>query len=666
MTKQICNKLLNIISIKLCLMRLIMLLFFLTGSLLYAQNENVKWSAKPVFSDVKEEFKGENVIGIWQKEKYEYKYNEKGEMVVWHTLHNKFRVNNDEVINQFNKISINLTNVIDVVDIKARAIKSSGEVVPFDKNSIKEITDEDTGDKYKIFTIDGIEKGDEIEYYIVRKMEGFNFGRCMFQYNYPLQFASFELISPKNLIFDAKGYNGFPKGVTKKLDVAHNINYCQQKNIKAIKGEKFSYINPRKKRVEFRLDYNLNNTGAQQLTWDDAAIRVYSGMYLNNDDKVMDKWIELIGMNTGTDMDKIKQVELFIKNNIYVEKFTASQLTDLQFIYDNKVTGTKGIVKLYANIFKKLGIAHELVLTSERDNVKFDPDFQSWNYLDKYLIYFPSLDLYLDPSNIAFRLGTVNSLLTATYGLFIEPVQIGDFESAIGQVRYIKPSSYRQNYDNMNIDISMDMSSNVVRIKNERGMKGLSGGYLANYFAMMNGEQKQNMLRNMNQINAPDPKYNVLEARDSSSVKWLKDAGFIVYADFSTRSFLENAGNKLLLNIGESIGPQSQMYFEDNREAKGENDWNRMYHRVITLHVPRGYKIKNPEVGHLMVTQGKDDNHKYGFESNYTYQGDEYKIDVDEYYKNIYVEDDEFQEFKNVINAAADFNKITLVLEKVN
>ncbi len=67
-------------------MRSIVLLFFLTGSLLYAQNENVKWSAKPVFSDVNEEFKDENVIGIWQKEKYEYKYNEKGEMVVWQTI----------------------------------------------------------------------------------------------------------------------------------------------------------------------------------------------------------------------------------------------------------------------------------------------------------------------------------------------------------------------------------------------------------------------------------------------------------------------------------------------------------------------------------------------------------------------------------------------------
>ncbi len=646
-------------------MRLLVILFFFTESLLFAQHSNVKWSSKPVFSSVNEENKDENVIGIWHNEKYEYRYNEKGELRVWHTLHNKFRVNNDEAIDQFNKISVSLDNVIDLVEIKARTIKPTGDVVPFDKNSIKEVTDEDTGNRYKIFTIDGIERGDEIEYYIVRKMEGLNFGRCMFQYNYPLQFASFELVSPKNLIFDAKGYNGFPKGVTEKLDEDHNINYCEQKNIRAIRDEKFSYVNPRKKRLEFRLDYNLNSTGAQQLTWDDAAIRVFSTMYLDIDDKIMDKWMELIGQLAGTEENKVRKVEHFVKNNIFVEKFTAPQLSDLQFIYDTKVTGTKGIVKLYANIFKKLGINHELVLSSERDNVKFDPDFQCWNYLDKYLIYFPSLDLYLDPSNIAFRLGTVNSFLTATYGLFIKPVRIGDFESAVGQIKYIKPLSYQENYDNMIIDISMDINSNTVRIKNERGMKGLSGGYLSNYFAMMNGEQKQNMLRNMNQINAPDPKYNVLEARDSSSQDLLKDAGFIVYADFNTSSFLENAGNKLLLSIGESIGPQSQMYFEENRQAKGENDWNRMYHRVITFHVPKGYKVINPEVGHLVVTQGKED-HNYGFESSYTYQGNLYKMDVYEYYKNIFVDDKDFPQFKNVINAAADFNKIRLVLEKIN
>ncbi len=641
---------------------LLLLIFVICTWVMNAQKSGIVWSAKPVFSNVNAENKDENVIGIWHKERYEYKYNDKGELVVFHTLHKKFKLNNDEAINQFNKISVSLSNVIDVLDIKARTIKPSGKVVEFDKNSIKEVQDEENGNSYKIFAIDGIEKGDDIEYYIQRKMLGMNFGRCTFQYTYPMQYASFELISPENLLFDAKGYNGFPNGEKSKSEDKLNVIRCNQSNISAIKGEKFSYLEPRKERVEFRLDFNLANGGSQKLTWDDAAIRVYENMYLGTDDKLMDKWLQLMDIKGNTTLEKVKNVELFVKNNIYVEKFTAPQLEDLQFIYDNKVTGSIGSVKLYANLFKKLGINHILVLTSERDNVKFDPDFQCWNYLDKYLIYFPDLDLYMDPSNVAFRVGTVNSLLTATEGLFIVPVKIGDFESAIGEIKYIKPTPDTDNYDNMNIDITVDVDNNTTRIVNERGFKGLSGGYLANYYAMMDEEQKQNMLKNMNQSKAPNPQYNVLEERENSNVEALKDAEFIIYADFTTDAFLENAGNKLLLSIGESIGPQSQMYFEEERKTKGENDWNRMYHREITFHVPEGYKITNPEVGKLVVTEGSDEK-IYGFISDYNYSGDVYKIIINEFYKHIFVKDNEFEGFKNVINAAADFNKITLVLQ---
>ncbi|MCK7531629.1 MAG: hypothetical protein MZV63_11645 [Marinilabiliales bacterium] len=44
------------------------------------------------------------------------------------------------------------------------------------------------------------------------------------------------------------------------------------------------------------------------------------------------------------------------------------------------MTNEKGAVRIYANLFRSLGIKHEIVLTSERSLVKFDPDFQSWDY----------------------------------------------------------------------------------------------------------------------------------------------------------------------------------------------------------------------------------------------------------------------------------------------
>lgn len=642
-------------------MKYILLIYICFGcACLHAQDDITVWSAKPTFSNVLEENAKENVVGIFMNEKYEYSYGAKGDLQVMHTMHKKYRLNSDESINQFNKISVSLSSVIEVVDIKARAIKPNGKTVEFDRDNIKEVKDEDNGKSYKIFAIDGIEEGDDVEYYVVRKMNGGNFGRTFFQYSYPLQQASFEIICPNNLVYDVKGYNGFPNATFSQLDDERNVFKCEQKNIPAIKDEKFSYLNPRKQRIEYRLDYNTARGKSQRLTWDDAAIQVYESMYLNVDDKVMEKWMELAAIAEGTLIEKVKAVERFVKANIYVEEFNAPELSDLNFIFENKVSGSRGVVRLYANLFKELGIEHHLVLTSERDDIKFDKDFQSWNYLDKYLIYFPGLDDYLDPSGYAYRLGDVSGMLTATNGLFVIPVAIGDFESAIGKIRYIPATSYAENYDNMIIDISVDVDENVTTIKTERGLSGLSGGYISNLYDIMDDERKLSTLKGITSTKAPNPTFNKLEVHDDTNIEAIKDADFIIYSDLITDAFLENARNKLLLSIGESIGPQMEMYFEEERLANGENDWNRLYYREIVFHVPDGFKVVNPEVARMNIVEGD----VYGFVSDYSYENNIYKIVIDEYYKNIMVKDVEFEGFKNVINAAADFNKVVLVLQE--
>ncbi len=638
---------------------IIILIIFLFSSNIHSQT-NYSWSSKPTFSSITAENKDENVIGIFFNEKYEYEYAEDGNLQMTHTLHKKFRLNNDDAINQFNKISVSLNDVIEIIDIKARTIKPNGKTIEFDKNNIKEIKDEESKNSYKIFAIDGIEKGDDVEYMVIRKMEGNNFGRTFFQYSYPLQYATFEITCPKNLVYDVKGYNGFPNATLSELDENHNLFKCEHKDILPIKDEKFSYLDPRRQRIEYRLNFNTAINKAQRLTWDDAAIRVYETMYLGDYDQIIDKWVQLANINETSEIEKIKALEQFIKTNIYVEDFNAPELSDLEFIYETKVTGNRGIVKLYANMLKKLNIKHNLVLTSERDNIKFDADFQSWNYLDKYLIYFPTINKYLDPTIHAYRLGTVNSALTATDGLFIIPVKIGDFESAIGKIKYIEPAPDNVNYDNMVIDIQLDIDNNTTRIKTERGLNGLSGGYINNFIGLMDAEQKQNTLRQITSTKAPNPIYNKLEIRETSDKEPINNSEFIIYSDLTTEGFVENAGNKLLFNIGESIGPQMEMYFEENRTSEAENDWNRMYIREITFHVPEGYKIINPEVTKMSIVQDSI----YGFTSDYNYEGDIYTVKINEYYKNIMVKPNEFQGFKNVINAAADFNKIVLVLEE--
>ena len=53
-----------------------------------------------------------------------------------------------------------------------------------------------------------------------------------------------------------------------------------------------------------------------------------------------------------------------------------------------------------------------------------------------------------------------------------------------------------------------------------------------------------------------------------------------------------------------------------------------------------------------------------GFVSSYKLTGNTLDVEVLETYRNIKYLPSEFEVFKKVINAAADFNKVVLVLEK--
>lgn len=629
-----------------------------------SQNETV-WDEKPGFSSVNGDNEKENVVGIFMDERYEYYYTDEGDLVSTHSMHRRFRLNTDEAVNSFNKLSVSLSGVIEVIEIKARVIKPDGNVIEFDKSNIKEIIDEESGKNFKIFAIDGIAKGDDIEYLIVRKMTGEKFGRTYFQFSYPLQEASFELISPKNLKYATKGYNGFPDAAPRVLEDGRNSLRCSIENIPALKDEKYYFYNPRRERLEYKLEYNLSRGKAKILTWNDASQRIFELMYQDVNPKTVDKWLSTLRIKDGTSIAKAAQIEEYIKSNIHIEEFSSPELNDLEYIRTRKVSCEQGIVRLYANLFKASGIKHEIVLTSERDQVRFDPDFQSWNYLSKYLIYLPEGDTYIDPNVNTYRIGCVDGLLTATYGLFVELVKIGDFESAIGKIKYIDPTPFNANYDNMNIEISVDADKNETRIIDTRGFKGLSGGYIGRIYKTLDEERKQEILKTLMESKASNPVYSVLNVMESTDMDFIRDADFIIYCDFTTSTLVEIAGNKLLFNIGESIGPQVELYNDQSIIRGGESDFNRWYHRRIIFKVPVGYRIVNPDAADMNIGEKSGDEINFGFISSHEYTEDTYTINIDEYYKKIYIDPEEYKGFRDVVNAAANFNKVVLVLEKI-
>ena len=627
-------------------------------------NNTIQWEEKPAYPAIDTGHETENAIGIFYNEKMEYVYNPDGDLEMIHTFHRRIRLKTDDAVNGFNKLSVSMSDVIEMIETKARVIKPDGKAVEFNQENIREIVDAESMDNYRIFAIDGIEKGDDLEYLITRRMKSANFGRAFYQFEFPVLKASFELISPKNLKYAAKGYNGFPQPVADTTADGRNRLSCTAEDLAGLRGEDYFYQNPGRARVEYKLEYNLARGRGSILRWSDAAQRIYELIYGDVDQKVVQKWLKSVDTGRGTPYEKAAAIEDYLKNNIHIDDGDSPEFKDLEFVRTRKVTDEQGIVRVYANLFRALDIKHEIVLTSERDHLKFDPDFHSWNYLRKYLIYLPEEKVYIDPANDLYRIGCVPGELTATNGLFISIVRIGDFESGVGKIKFIEPAPYRENYDNMYIDISTDPVTSVTRIKSTRGLRGLSGGYISLIYKNIDEEKKQELLKSVMESKASNPDYRTLTVLDKTDIDFISNAGFIIYSDFTTESLLETAGDKLLLNFGEIIGPQVELYDQENKERSAESDFNRWYYRRLVFKVPEGYRIVNPEAAEMNITGTSGGETAFGFISSWTYSGDKYTVDIDEYYRRIFIEPSEFAGFRNVVNAAANFNKVVLILEK--
>ena len=83
----------------------------------------------------------------------------------------------------------------------------------------------------------------------------------------------------------------------------------------------------------------------------------------------------------------------------------------------------------------------------------------------------------------------------------------------------------------------------------------------------------------------------------------------------------------------------------------------------LILEIPDGYTCSGLEAAKIH-NQVKDERHDVvmEFKSDYRIEGNKLMIKVNEVYKVLYLKKDNYDDFRAVINSAADFNKLVVVL----
>ena len=127
----------------------------------------------------------------------------------------------------------------------------------------------------------------------------------------------------------------------------------------------------------------------------------------------------------------------------------------------------------------------------------------------------------------------------------------------------------------------------------------------------------------------------------------------------------ENAGNLLLVNIGKIIGQQNNLYQENERYTNINLNYNKVFKHQIKFQIPDGYAVES--FNDLVIDKKMNDDLDKNcyFKSTAKITEKTLIIEIDEQYKSVIYPKAAYQEYRKVVNAAADFVKATLVLKQI-
>jgi len=556
---------------------------------------------------------------------------------------------------------------LEMEDVKARTILPNGKIMELDKNNIKSYKDDD-GNEYKIFALEGLEKGCEVEYYYTQKNYPDFFGREVFSYRIPVIKAQFELIAPEHLVFECKCYNKFPDGKDTVIGEKRYIDITDN-DIAAAEEEKYAMYTANLKRVEYKLCYNNSKNAKERLfTWNELAKKafdIYSAA-TDKETKKVDDLLSDIGVNKSQpEKDKIVLIENYLKKNFVPrEDAVSADADDLAKVIKNKVTSNKGYSRLFCVLFNRADVNYQIVLAGNRENYGVDKSFDNWDNAANLLFYFPTQKKFLAPTEVGMRYPWIPPMWAGTNGLFCKVTTIGDFKTAVAEIRPVALEEYEKNFLNMDISLEFNKDNDSLLMK----VTHTYGGYAApNYkapFVFMPQDEQNKFLKELLQFGTNSE--NVISS--SFENKELEQGDpykpFIINATVKSAGLLERAGGKIILKIGEMIGEQVQMYDEKPRQYPVELIFPHSLERNIVFTVPDGYSVKNLNDLNLNQSYTENGNVVMGFTSHFTRDGNKIKVTIREDYRNVYYPVEQYENFKKVINASADFNKVVLVLEK--
>ena len=377
--------------------------------------------------------------------------------------------------------------------------------------------------------------------------------------------------------------------------------------------------------------------------------------------RCLKKTLKTIDIKDLSEEQAVRKIEDWVKNNIALVDGVKVETRNITETVKNKYTNKMGMLVLLVNLYQTAEIPVEVVGTCDRNDRQFDANFDGWNFIDELLLYFPNLKKFMEPSEYEYRLGYFSTAYFNNYGVFMSTIKVDNLTSFKYKSKLITAPPYTQNGDSLEVYASLDDEMTTLKATIKKTLIGEAAVSIQPYYRLMEPEKKQKYAQLYTALS------DVLTF-DSYSVK--NDAP----EDLLTKPFIiegkghgplvEQAGNKYIVKLGQIIGPQSELYNVKKRHQPVDVQRIHYYYRKIVFEIPEGYTVADITPMDINVALNDGETPSAGFVSKATRVGNTVVVEISEYYKSLQYPIEQFESFRKVINAAADFNKRSLVLEK--
>lgn len=641
--------------------------FLFLALLSNAQSPVINWDANPVTHTVKAAYAKESAVILSDMRMQEYMQDEKKGLMIITTNKRLIKVMDDKGVEMYNKIYLPAYIGGEGMDIKARTILPNGKVINLPADKILDVEEE--GRAYKKFALEGVEKGSEIEYYYQVKRSASFFGLEIFQSGTtPYQEADFTLITPDYLSFTVKGYNGFI--VNKDTVIGRKrITTATCADIAAIGDEKYGNRDAHATNVQYKFSYNLSkDKNVRQFTWNELAKNVYGNYtsYTDKELKAVEGFLKQVNIAANaTEEQKIIALEDYIKSNINSDKEGIGDDADkIEKIVKTKVSSNNGLYKLFAACMDKLGINWQIVFPSKRDDIPLDEELENYRLVEELLFYFPGTGHFIEPANVSFRYPYITPYWAATRGLFLQGTTIGSFKTALASFGDIPIQPIEESGHNMEVTLKFNAALDSLQLHSRQILVGYGATVYRPAYNFAPKDKLEDLSKSIIKAVAKSDNIKNIKVENTAFTDGFLKKPLIIEGDITSAELLEAAGKRILVKLGEVIGPQEQMYQEKTRQLPISIEYPHVLDRDITFIIPEGYQVKNLTDLNMNVTDKDSGKETMGFVSTYKVNGNELKVKVHEFYSVTDYPISMFDAFKKVINASADFNKVVLVLEK--